>query len=99
MGNTEDETSPIVSEKTELENTFGEDKEPKAIQKENAPTAYCTSCNVQMAQTRTKFSINGWDVLDPKLAGDDLNKFELQAIVYVCPQCGKIELKADKNKE
>ena len=97
LGNTENDISPIESEKTEPENAFDKAKEPKAYQKENAPTVCCSSCNVGMAQTRTKFSINGWEGKDPKLGGDGSGKLELQAIVYVCPQCGKVEFRADKN--
>ena len=53
-----------------------------------------------MSQGRTKFSIDEWDESHQKLDGDDsgkLRKEVLPVIVYLCPKCGKIEFKADKN--
>jgi len=52
-----------------------------------------------MSQTRTKFRINGWEGLHPKLTGDDLGERGeelLPVIVYLCPKCGKIEFRADE---
>ena len=99
LGNIENESSPLEAEKTEAESTFNDDKKTEAYSAKNAPVTCCSLCNVEMSQTRTKFRINGWEGLHPKLTGDDSGKLgeeELPVIVYLCPQCGKIEFKADE---
>jgi hypothetical protein len=95
LGNVKNEPSSVEAEKTEAQSTFSNDKENEAPQTENAPVTCCSLCNVEMSQTRTKFAINGWEGLRPKLAGDDLG--ELPVIVYLCPQCGRVEFRADEN--
>jgi hypothetical protein len=98
LGNIENESSPLEAEKTEAEITFSNDKKTEAYPAKNAPVT-CSLCNVEMAQTRTKFRIDGWGGLRPKLTGDDSGKLGeelLSAVVYLCPQCGKIEFKADE---
>jgi hypothetical protein len=57
-----------------------------------APATWCSSCNVEMDQSRTKFRIEGFQQAKNGISGT-----ELAAIVYLCPQCGKIEFKADKS--
>jgi predicted RNA-binding Zn-ribbon protein involved in translation (DUF1610 family) len=99
LGNIENESSPLEAEKTESESTFNNDKKTEAYPAKNAPVERCSLCNVEMPQTRTKFRIEGWGGLHPKLAGDDsgnLGEELLSAIVYLCPQCGKIEFRADE---
>ena len=99
LGNIENESSPLEAEKTEAESTFNNDKKTEEYPAKNAPDTCCSLCNVEMSQTRTKFTIDGWEGLHPKLAGDDsgnLGEELLSAIVYLCPQCGKIEFKADE---
>ena len=76
-------------------------KKPKKYPAKSAPVT-CSLCNVEMSQTKTKFKVEGWEGLHPKLTGDDSGKLEeefLPAIVYLCPQCGKIEFKADEKKK
>jgi len=98
LGNIENEPSPLEAEKAEAESTFNNGKKTETYQAKNAPVA-CSLCNVEMSQTRTKFRIDGWGGLHPKLTGDDSGKLGeelLPVIVYLCPQCGKIEFKADE---
>ena len=97
LGNIGNETSPVEAEKTETQSTVGSDKKTEAPQTENVPVTCCSLCNVEMSQTRTKFKINGWRGLHPKLSGDDSGEEFLRVIVYLCPQCGKIEFRADEN--
>lgn len=88
-----------ASEKTEAESTSN-NEETEVYQTQNAPVNFCYSCNVEMAQTRTKFTIDGWEGMHPKLTGDNLGKLGeevLPVIVYVCTQCGKIEFRAETN--
>jgi hypothetical protein len=99
LGNIENESSPLEAEKTEAEITFNNDKKTEAYPAKNAPVTCCSLCNVAMAQTRTKFRIDGWEGLHPKLTDEDSGKLGeelLPVIVYVCPQCGKIEFRADE---
>ena len=99
LGNIESESSSLEAEKTEAECIFNNDKKSEGHQAKNAPVTCCSFCNVEMAQTRTKLRIEGWGGLHPKLIGDDSGKLGeelLSAIVYLCPQCGKIEFRADE---
>ena len=95
LGNTENQPSePIEATKTEEENKIDNAKENEVDKIEDAPVA-CSLCNIEMSQTKTTFKIDGWE--GQKLAGEDSDKNEvLPVIVYVCPQCGKIEFKAEK---
>jgi len=95
LGNLENESSQIEPEQTEAKNMSTADEKTEIDQIEKAPVA-CSSCYVEMSQTRTRFKINGWEGPPPKLAGDNSGKEfeELPVIVYLCPKCGKIEFKA-----
>jgi hypothetical protein len=77
------------------ENTCTDDvKEFKdnTLQFESVPVAFCFSCNVEMAWTKTQFAIDKW-------SGPSLNTLVcdkvLPVIVLLCPKCGKIEFKVD----
>ena len=94
LGNIGTEAPSVEAEKTEPPNTVDPDQEIQPPQTENAPVAFCALCNVEMGQTKTKFKIDGWNGPHPKLSDDDTGDEFLPAIVYLCPQCGKIEFKA-----
>ena len=66
---------------------------------ENAAVIFCSLCNVEMYQTKTKFKIDGWKESNQKRDGDDSARFGaevLPVIVYLCPKCGKIDFRADE---
>jgi len=99
LGNVENESSPIKAEKTGAESTVLKENKTEEDQTKNALATYCSLCNVEMAQTRTKFRIEGWKGSHQKLVDDDSEKLGeevLPVIVYICPKCGKIELRADE---
>ena len=97
LGNTENDFRQIEPEKTTEEDIRTETKIETSTSKE-APM-FCSSCNGEMSQGKTQFRVNNWKRLNPKLAGEGLDKSEmLYAIVYLCPQCGKIEFKADGSR-
>jgi hypothetical protein len=65
---------------------------------ENAPHIACSSCKAIMHEGKTKIRISGWEDSGQKLGGGDLEASEkewLPVIVYLCPQCGKMEFAAD----
>ena len=99
LGNIGTEAPQVEDEKTVLQSTVDSGQEIEAPQTENAAVAFCALCNVEMGQTKTKFKIDGWSGPHPKLSGDDAGDEFLSAIVYLCPQCGKIEFKAAVENE
>jgi len=65
---------------------------------ERTQAAFCFLCNVEMMQTRTTLRISGWENPNQKTAGDVSEKLDedFKMIIYLCPQCGKVEFKADE---
>ena len=99
LGNSGSELSKNETEKEEAEIISKTDEKTEADQIEKPPVA-CSSCYVEMSQTTTKFKIDGWKGPPPKFDGDDIGAFEeLSVSVYLCPKCGKIELKANSSSK
>ena len=99
LGDNGNVSSPIEVEKTAVETTLSNDDKNKEDQTENTIVPCCSFCNVEMSKTRTEFKIEGWEGLYQKSANDDLGKCRkevLPVIVYLCPKCGKIDLKVDE---
>jgi hypothetical protein len=100
LGINESVPQRIDAEKTQADAKLVNDEKPEVEKAKDAEAALCSLCNVEMFQTRTKLSIDGWEGTHPKLGGDDSGKLGeevLPVIVYLCPKCAKIEFKADKN--
>jgi hypothetical protein len=77
-----------------------EDKREVSIT-EGTVSVSCSSCKAVMHEGKTKLRISGWDDLEQKPAGEDWEESEkewLPVTVYLCPQCGKMELARRKNK-
>ena len=101
LGNTENEPQQVDSEKTKVDSTLVDEEKPEEGKIKNAPISFCSLCNVEMSQTRTKFRIDGWEGFRQNLADDESGKLgaeDLPVIVYLCPKCGKIEFKADEEQ-
>lgn len=64
---------------------------------ENTPVTFCSGCNVEMAKTRSKLTIDGWKG-SQKDDLQNLGEKELPIIVYLCPKCGKIDFMAEQKK-
>jgi hypothetical protein len=99
LGNTENGPPQKEAEKTQIESTFNDDKKPEEDKTKNTHAACCSSCNVEMSQTRTKFRIDRWEGTNQKFVANDSARFgeeTLPVIIYLCPKCGKIDLKADE---
>jgi hypothetical protein len=100
LGKTENQPATVETTKTEVtESKISEDKEVDAIEKEGDSVTYCSLCNAEMSKTKTTFKIDGLD--GQKLAGDDSGKSieVLPVVVFVCPQCSKIELEVDRSSK
>jgi len=98
LGNSENGPPQKEAEKTQIDNTFTSDKKSEEDRTENTLITWCSSCNVKMSQTRSNFRINGWEGIKQKSVDNDsarLGEELLPVIVYLCPKCGKIDLKAD----
>ncbi len=102
LGSSENETQQIDQLKTQIINKSINEEKTQAIEIRNDPAVWCSSCNVEMSQTRTKFKIEGLEESRQKATGENSGKLAeevLPVIIYLCPKCGKIDLKADeKNK-
>jgi hypothetical protein len=99
LGNDKIDSSPIKVKKTEVERTLIDDSKIQEDQTKNTPVTYCSLCDAELSQTRTKFRIDGWKGSDQKLVDDDLaihGEEILPVIVYLFPKCGKIDLRADE---
>ncbi|XHH08684.1 MAG: hypothetical protein ACFCUE_14115 [Candidatus Bathyarchaeia archaeon] len=64
------------------------------IKPETVPVALCISCNSEMAWAQTQLHVNDWHGPKPALNCDK----ELPLTVYLCPNCGKIEFRANITK-
>jgi hypothetical protein len=99
LGGYENEPQEVDAEKTKI-NISEINKEIAEVDKtENASVTFCSLCNVEMSQAKTKFKIDGWEESNQKLDGDDSVRFGaevLPVIVYLCPKCGKIDFRADE---
>jgi hypothetical protein len=92
LGSAENESHPIDVEKTSIDSKLiDEEKKPEMDKWEKSDVAWCSMCNVEMSQAKTKFRIDGSEGSLGKLG-----EKELPVIVFLCPKCGKIEFKADK---
>ncbi len=89
LGGYENEPQQVDSDKIKIDNSVTSEKETKVNEIENASLTFCTSCNVEMSQGKTKFKIDS----------DGSTRFGaevLPVIVYLCPKCGKIDFRADE---
>ena len=59
---------------------------------ESVPITFCYSCNIDMAWTKTQFTIDNWNGPTSNMLPHDK---VLPVTVLLCPKCGKIEFKAD----
>ncbi len=84
---------PVRTEETS-ENIIDEPKESHETQIANNQAKYCTACNIEMSETKTELRVERWKGLKPTMPNADI----LPVVVYLCPQCGKIEFKADRQQ-
>ena len=97
LGNIEGESQQIDAEKIEAENAADNDKKAELDQTKNGAVVCCSICDVKMSRTRTKFRIDCWEDSQVRMVDDDSGKVmeEILAVtVYLCPRCGRIELRA-----
>jgi len=98
LGNVNNESQQVANEKVEIKSASARNEKTEGDQGKNSTVAFCTLCNMEMSQARTKFRIDGWEGPNQKLSDDDTKKLGeevLSAIVFLCPKCGKIEFRSD----
>jgi predicted RNA-binding Zn-ribbon protein involved in translation (DUF1610 family) len=98
LGGYKNEPQQINSEKSKINSSEISEEKQEERKTENSPVTFCSSCNVEMSQTMTKFTIDGWEKSGHNL-GDNSSRLGtkvLPVIVYLCPKCGKIDFRADE---
>jgi hypothetical protein len=98
LGNFENDPQQIRDEKNEADNAPENNERNKVAKTEKVSTVFCSLCNHEMCQTKTKIRIEGWAGLKQETAGDNSEKpseESLPVIVYLCPKCGKVEFAAE----
>jgi hypothetical protein len=95
LGNTGKELQSVESKQAPTQNTKNiADTEANPTKE---ATMICSSCNVEMSQTKTQFRINGLKGPNSKLSEDGSGKEEvLPVLVYLCSHCGKIEFRVEE---
>ena len=99
LGSSENEHQQINNEKTRSTVTVISEQKPEEDKIRDSSATCCSLCNVEMFQTRTKFTIDGWKRSLQKSTDDDEGKLgeeELPVTIYLCPKCGKIDFRADE---
>jgi len=95
LGSGENEPRQIDQNETPINRSTVNEEKPEDDKTENPPVTYCTACDAETLQTRTKLKIDGWKGQKP--AGSmQLDEKELPVIVYLCPKCGKINFRAEE---
>jgi hypothetical protein len=99
LGNSENEPQQVEHEKTPVSSTVINEQKIGEDETLYSSVTCCSLCNVEMFQTRTKFTIDGWK-RSPQISVDDdegkIGVDELPVTIYMCPKCGKIDFRADE---
>jgi len=95
LGSSENEPRQIDQDEAPIIRSTTNEEKPEKDKTENAPVTYCTICNCETLQTRTKLKIDGWKGQKP-VGSMPLDEEVLPAIVYLCPKCGKIDFRAEE---
>jgi hypothetical protein len=99
LGGYENEPQQVTVEKTKINSSTINEEKNELDKKEHVLDTFCSLCNFEKLQTKTKFKIDGWELSNQKLDGKDSVKFGadmLPVIVYLCPKCGKIDFRFDE---
>ncbi len=99
LGNVNNESQQVANEKAEIKSVSARNEKTEVDQDKNSTVAFCTLCNMEMSQARTKIRIDGWKEPihdeDTKKIGEEV----LPAIVFLCPKCGKIEFRSEEKRD
>jgi hypothetical protein len=99
LGGYKNEPKEVDAEKTKINSSEINKEITEVVKTENASVTFCSLCNVENSQGKTKFKIDGWEGSNQKLVGDNSVRFEVEVlpvIVYLCPKCGKIDFRVDE---
>jgi hypothetical protein len=101
--NSENDLQQIDNKVTPINNTANTEQKAKEEDKtKNSPVTCCCKCNSEMLQTRTKFTVEANKDKSQKSANDNSwlqGGGELPVIVFICPKCGKIDLKVEEKQD
>jgi hypothetical protein len=81
LGTGENEPRQIDQYETPINSSTVNEEKPEEDITENTPVTYCTACNAETLQTRTKLKIEGWKEQKPA-SSIQLDEKELPVIVY-----------------
>ncbi len=85
----------VGSEDALIENIINETKEFQETKMINNQDKYCPACNVEMSETKTELRVDNWKGQKPNMPSADM----LPVLVYLCPRCGRIDFKADRQEK
>ena len=71
LGGYENEPQQVDAEKTKINSSVISEEKQEENKTENASVNFCSLCNVEMSQTKTKFKIDGWEKSNHKTSDDD----------------------------
>jgi hypothetical protein len=83
-----------VAEKAPTDSTIDRPKEHIKTVIANDQVKYCLVCSVEMSEAKTELRVDDWKGHKPNMSSADM----LPVVIYLCPRCGKIELKADRQQ-
>ncbi len=92
LGNPDVAYVPVGPEKTAIETAIEQPRELPQAPMANNQAQFCIACNVEMSESKTELRVDRWTGAKPPMPSADI----LPVVVYLCPQCGKIEFKADR---
>jgi hypothetical protein len=82
-------------EKPVAQSTANDVTKPEIAQTKKVPTVCCSLCTIEMSQGKTKFKIDEWEGQQPNTHLGEFGE-DLPVTIHLCPKCGKIEFKAQK---
>lgn len=85
LGGYENEPQQVDAEKTKINSSVISEEKTEVNKTENASVTFCSLCNVEMSQTKTKFKIDGWEGSNQKPSGDDSARFGAEVLPVIVP--------------
>ena len=100
LGKAEHDPQQIERENNQINSALIIEEKLEEEKTKNVPANCCSLCNVEMSQTRTNLRIDGWGESNKKPTNENSARESeevLPVLIYLCPKCGKIDLRADES--